>query len=468
MGAADFLSQGFGADGVVGTFSRETMSLIENAHPPETWSPVRRAAAVLASPIQRILQIEAASGVLLLIATAVALAWANVWPGSYADLWQTPLGGRIGPWAYEQPLHFWVNDGLMTIFFFVVGLEIRREIFEGELETFKKASLPLAAAVGGMLIPALIFVAFNAGRAGSAGWAIPMATDIAFAVGVLTLLGSRVPSPLRVLLLALAVIDDIGAILVIAIFYSSGIALHGFIFVGAGIAVVIAMRAAALRSPLLYLVPGVVVWAGFLVAGVHPTIGGVILGLLTPVRSWFGPSGFAATTADQLERLPEDDRAALFSALDQINQARREAISPAERLIHNLHPWVAFVVMPVFALANAGVVLGGADFSGDYLWLFAGVVAGLALGKPLGITMASLGASRVGLATRSADMQPRGILLVGIVGGIGFTMSLFIAQLAFPVGPLLDTAKLAILVGSGVSIVSGLVFGALLSRPHTD
>jgi NhaA family Na+:H+ antiporter len=440
------------------------MSHSDSKHPPGTWSPVRRAAAAIASPIQRILAIEAASGIVLLVATAVALAWANVWSDSYADLWHTPIGGRIGPWSYEQPLHFWVNDGLMTIFFFVVGLEIRREIFEGELATFKKAALPLAAAVGGMLVPAAIFAALNVGRAGSAGWAIPMATDIAFAVGVLTLLGSRVPPAQRVLLLALAVIDDIGAIFVIAIFYSTGIAPEGLVIVGAGIGAVLVMRAAGVRAPLLYLAPGLVVWAGFLATGIHPTIGGVLLGMLAPVRPWFGPSGFAATTQAQLERLPANDRAALLSSLDLINQARREAVSPVERLIHGLHPWVAFVVMPIFALANAGVVLGGADFSGDYLWLFAGIVAGLALGKPLGISVASLGASRLGIAARSAEMTRRGVLLVGLVGGIGFTMSLFIAQLAFPPGPLLDTAKLAILVGSGVAILVGLVFGLLVNR----
>ena len=442
------------------------MSRSGNSHPPETWSPVRRAAEAIASPIQRVLAIEAASGVILLVATAVALTWANLWPGSYADLWHTPIGGRVGPWSYEQPLHFWVNDGLMTIFFFVVGLEIRREIFEGELATFKKAALPLAAAVGGMLVPAVIFAVLNIGRAGAAGWAVPMATDIAFAVGVLTLLGSRVPPPLRVLLLALAVIDDIGAIVVIAVFYSSGISIAGFLIVAGGVAGVLVMRAAGVRAPVLYLAPGVVVWAGFLVTGIHPTIGGVVLGLLTPVLPWFGPSGFAATTQKQLEHLPEKDRAALLSSLDVINQARREAVSPTERLIHALHPWVAFVVMPIFALANAGVVLGGADFSGDYFWLFAGVIAGLALGKPIGITVASLAASRLGIAARSEDMTRRGVLLVGLVGGIGFTMSLFIAQLAFPPGPLLDTAKLAILVGSGVAIVIGLLFG-LATHPKS-
>jgi len=444
------------------------MSRSGSSHPPETWSPVRRAAEAITSPIQRILAIEAASGIILLVATAVALTWANLWPGSYADLWHTPIGGRVGPWSYEQPLHFWVNDGLMTIFFFVVGLEIRREIFEGELASFKKAALPLAAAVGGMVVPAVIFAVLNMGRAGTAGWAVPMATDIAFAVGVLTLLGSRVSPPLRVLLLALAVIDDIGAIVVIALFYSSGISVEGFVIVGVGIGAVLVMRAAGVRSPVLYLAPGVVVWAGFLVTGIHPTIGGVLLGLLTPVLPWFGPSGFATTTQEQLERLPANDRAALLSSLDVINQARREAVSPTERLIHALHPWVAFVVMPIFALANAGVVLGGADFSGDYLWLFVGVVAGLALGKPLGITVASLAASRLGIAARSEDMTRRGILLVGLVGGIGFTMSLFIAQLAFPPGPLLDTAKLAILVGSGVAILVGLGFGLATARPKPD
>jgi Na+:H+ antiporter, NhaA family len=440
------------------------MSHSEKAHPPETWSPVRRAAAAITSPIQQILAVEAASGIVLLVATAAALTWANVWTGSYADLWHTPIGGRIGPWSYEQPLHFWVNDSLMTIFFFVVGLEIRREIFEGELASFKKAALPLAAALGGMLVPAGIFAALNAGRAGAAGWAVPMATDIAFAVGVLTLLGSRVPSVLRVLLLALAVIDDIGAIIVIAIFYSSGTSLEGFVIVAAGVGAVLTMRAAGVRAPLLYLAPGVVIWAGFLVTGIHPTIGGVLLGLLTPVRPWFGPSGFAATTHEQLQQLPANDRAALLSSLDLINQARREAVSPVERLIHALHPWVAFVVMPVFALANAGVVLGGARFSGDYLWLFMGVVGGLALGKPLGIAVASLTASRVGIAKRSEEITRGGVVLVGLVGGIGFTMSLFIAQLAFPPGPLLDTAKLAILVGSGVAILIGLAFGLVRNR----
>ncbi len=432
--------------------------------PPEAWAPVRRAAAAITSPIQTVLAIEAASGLVLLAATVAALLWANLWPVSYDHLWHTPIGLSVGPWSFQQPLHFWVNDGLMTIFFFVVGLEIRREIFEGELATLRKAALPLAAALGGMLVPAAIFAALNMGRAGSSGWAIPMATDIAFAVGILTLLGSRVAPALRVLLLALAVIDDIGAIVVIAVFYSAGLATDGILLVAFGVAAVMLLRAAGVRRVVLYLAPGVIVWAGFLVTGIHPTIGGVLLGLLTPVRPWFGPSGFAETTMAQLEEVTTKERHELLASLALINHARREAISPAEGLIYVLHPWVAFVVMPVFALANAGVVLGGAELAGDNLWLFAGIVLGLAIGKPIGITLLSLGSSGVGLAARSADMTRSGVLLVGMVGGIGFTMSLFIAQLAFEPGPMLDTAKLAILVGSGIAMLIGLLFGLVTQR----
>jgi len=431
--------------------------------PPGTWAPARRAAAAIAGPIQRILAIEAASGIVLLAATVAALVWANTWTASYEGLWHTPIGGHIGPWEVERPLHFWVNEGLMTIFFFVVGLEIRREMFEGELASLRKAALPLTAAIGGMLIPAAIFAVLNIGREGASGWAVPMATDIAFAVGVLTLLGPRVPPALRVLLLALAVVDDIGAIVVIALFYTDGISLVGLLLVGVGIAISVSLRLAAVRTPLLYAAPGAIVWVGFLVAGIHPTIAGVVLGMLTPVRSWFGPSGFAATTRAHLEELPAQDRDALLQTLDQINEARREAVSPAERLIHALHPWVAFGVMPAFALANAGVVLGEARLAGDSLWLFLGIAIGLAVGKPLGIASFSLAAGRLGL-TRAEEITKRGVLLVGLVGGIGFTMSLFIAQLAFPPGPQLDTAKLAILVGSGIAILVGLGFGVRAHR----
>ncbi len=433
--------------------------------PPGTWKPARAFAQALVSPIQRILAVEAASGILLMVATATALFLANSrWQHDYEALWHTPIGLSLGDHAFVRPLHFWINDGLMTIFFFVVGLEIRREIFEGELQTLRRAALPLVAALGGMAIPAVLYLALNAGSVGAGGWAIPMATDIAFAVGVLTLLGSRVPSQLHVLLLALAVIDDIGAIVIIALFYAGGIEPYGFGLAGIGLAGAIAMRFAAVRTPLLYVAPGLVVWIGLYVGGIHPTLAGVILGLATPVLPWFGPSGFAETTKAQLDGLEAHDRDGLLERLDAINAARKEAVSPVERLIHALHPWVAFGIMPLFAFANAGVSLGGAQLSGEPLWIFLGIIAGLAIGKPLGIAGVSLLASRVGIATRPPEMRASGVALVGIVGGIGFTMSLFIAQLAFTDRVLLDTAKLGILVGSAIAMVIGLAYGALAVR----
>ncbi len=293
-----------------------------------------------------------------------------------------------------------------------------------------------------------------------------MATDIAFAVGVLTLLGSRVSHSLRVLLLGLAVIDDIAAIVVIALFYSGGLDVAGVGIALAGIGLAIMLRAIGLRSALVYLVPGVITWAGLMHAGIHPTLAGVAMGLLTPPRPWFGPSGFRETTAEHLQHLDEGDRATLMGKLDEINRARREAVSPAERLIHVLHPWVAYVVMPLFALANAGVDLRAGSIGGDGLWIFFGIVTGLALGKPIGITGASLLATRLGIATRSPDMTTSRLAVVGTVGGIGFTMSLFIAQLAFGSGPLLETAKLGVLVGSGTATLIGLAYGAAaLRRP---
>lgn len=399
--------------------------------PPGTWAPARRAAMRIVTPIQRILAVEAGSGILLMIATVAALVWANTrYAGAYDELWHTHVGLSIGSWSFERPLHFWVNDVLMTVFFLVVGLEIRREIYEGALAGIRLAALPLAAALGGMLVPAAIYGALNAGRAGAAGWGIPMATDIAFAIGTVTLLGSRVPSSLRVLLLALAVIDDIGAIIVIAIFYSDGVQLASLGISAIGIGGIIAMQAVGIRVVGLYAVPGVVVWIGLYRAGIHPTLAGVVLGLLTPVVPWRGASS-------------------------------------SVRLQHVLHPWVAYGVMPLFALANAGVALGSADLAGDSAYVFAGVVAGLALGKPLGILAASALATSLRLARRPEDATTLGVALVGIVGGIGFTMSLFVAQLAFPPGPLLDTAKLAILVGSAAAMASGLLFGRLSLAPTT-
>ncbi|HET9626319.1 MAG TPA: Na+/H+ antiporter NhaA [Kofleriaceae bacterium] len=397
--------------------------------PPGAWPPAYAVKRRLLSPIQRLLEVEAASGWVLLAATVIALGWANSpWAGAYRALWGTELAVGLGPWRFAEPLAFWVNDGAMTIFFFVAGLEIRRELHDGALSTRRRAALPVVAAVGGMLAPAAIYAALNTGRAGGAGWGVPMATDIAFAIGALALLGSRVSAALRVWLLALAVIDDIGAILVIAIFYSAELHAEGAAIAAAGLAAVIAMQLFGVRHAVAYVVPGVVVWAGLLVTGIHPTLAGVILGLCTPVRA-------------------ADDEG-----------------GPAARLHDALHPWVAFAIMPVFALANAGIALGRASLAGDAGLVFFGIALGLVVGKPLGILLAS----RLAVRARIAAPAPAGGLVVGVVAGIGFTMSMFIAQLALPAGPLLDTAKLAILVGSLISAGLGLALGRRqLARPAT-
>jgi len=410
--------------------------MVDRRLPPGTWAPVHAAMRQLLSPIQRFLAIQAASGLVLIAATVAALLWANSpWAANYHTLWHTDLAISLGDRTFARPLAFWVNDGLMTIFFFVVGLEVHREIHEGALSGLRRAALPLTAALGGMVIPAAIYAVCNTGRAGAAGWGVPIATDIAFAVGVLALLGRRVAPPVRVLLLALAVVDDIGAILVIAVFYSTGIHVAGLGIAALGVAAIALGKASGVRAPAAYAVPALIVWIGMYVSGVHPTLAGVVLGLLTPVRAWS----------------PEPDDVA--------------PTSPASDLEHTLHRWVAFGIMPLFGFANAGVALGGASLSGDALFVFIGIVAGLLAGKPIGILLACRLGIRARFALRPAGVSNAGLAVTSVVAGIGFTMSLFIAQLALPAGPLLETAKLAILVGSTAAAVAGLVSGAVLLRP---
>jgi NhaA family Na+:H+ antiporter len=439
----------------------------EPAPPPWSWGPARAAAKGLFAPVERFLAIQTASGILLLLAAALALAWANSpWSESYAALWRTPIGLRLGGFAFERDLAWWVNDGLMVIFFFVVGLEIRREIHEGELSDLRRAALPLAAALGGMVAPALIYTGFNQGRVTLDGWGIPMATDIAFAVGVLTLLGPRVPPALRILLLAVAVIDDLGAILVIALFYSSGIQLGGMAVLAAGMVGVLVMQGVGVRSPWAYVVPTLAVWAGAYAGGVHPTLAGVIVGLLTPVRAWFGAEAFAEAALRHVAsfRRSQEGHARLVE-LDRLGLASLEAVSPVVRLQHRLHGTVAFGIMPIFALANAGVPLGSAEFGGDGSSIFLGVTLGLVVGKLVGIVSFAWLAVRLGLAALPTGVGWKGVMVVGLVGGIGFTMSLFIAGLALPPGAMLETAKLAILAGSLVAAIVALVVGRLVLSP---
>jgi NhaA family Na+:H+ antiporter len=371
-------------------------------------------------PTEQFVSVEAASGIVLLAAALAALVWVNSpWAAAYQAIWHTPLGLRLGRWAFQRDLRFWIDDGLMVVFFFVVGLEIRREVQSGELQDRRRAALPVVAALGGMIVPAALFLVVThlAGGPSGRGWGVPMATDIAFAVGVLALLGRRVPPALRVLLLTLAVADDLGAILVIALFYSSSLSLPGVLVMGAGLALILLLRRLGVRAPAAYLGPAVIVWAGAIAGGIHPALAGVVLAFSCPARAWYGVE-----------------------------------------LEHGLHRWVAFAIMPLFALGSAGVRIDRASFAGE-VPLYLGVVVGLALGKPLGILALSFITTRLGLTALPGGLRWRDLLVVGLVAGIGFTMSLFIAALAFPEGPRLDTVKLAVLSGSALSALLGLAVG---------
>lgn len=443
----------------------------QNTYRPWVPDPV---GARLFTALERFLHVEAAGGIVLLIASAIALGWANSpWAHSYEALWHAPVTLGVGTLLSTQSLHFWINDGLMTIFFLVVGLEIRREIHEGALASLGMAAVPLIAASGGVIVPALIYSAFNMDPITHRGWAIPTATDIAFAVGILALLGKRVPPAVRVLLLALAIIDDVAAIIVIAFFYSSGVKLLGLAIAAAGVLGVLLFQRMAIRSPFAYIVPGAVVWLGLLYAGVHPTLAGVALGLLTPVVPLAGRDdpiqiagraleGFRLRVSDERKDVQE-----LVHGVQELGRAQQQLIAPVLSVQASLHPWVAYGIMPLFAFANAGVSLQGLGLDNpNAVSIGLGVVLGLVVGKPVGIVLATLLGARLGLCTLPGGVNARSLLVVGCLGGIGFTMSIFIANLAFANPELLAAAKLSVLVASLIAGALGLVVGAIIFRPH--
>jgi NhaA family Na+:H+ antiporter len=414
--------------------------------------------------VERFSHIEALSGIVLVIAAIAALLWANSSPSvSYEAFWHTPVTITVGSFSLGQSLHFLVNDGLMTIFFLVVGMEIRQEIQDGALSNAKLATLPLGAALGGVLVPAGIYLAYNTGTASAHGWAVPTATDIAFAVGVLALLGKSIPANLRVFLLALAIIDDIAAILIIALFYTASLHLVGLAIAGTGLALVFVMQRMGIGSAWLYLLPGAIVWGGLLKLGIHPTLAGVLLGLVTPV--WSAPSRerpleiMSQAFRDLSHRVDQGEKK-VSAPLKQIRLAEREVMPPVQRVQEALHPWVAFVIMPLFALANAGVNFHGAQLSdAAVVPVVHGVVMALVFGKPIGVVLATFLLVRTGLCKLPEEVTWRGVMLVGLLAGIGFTMSIFIAGLAYDDERLLAAAKLSVLCASSVSAVVGLLWG---------
>jgi Na+:H+ antiporter, NhaA family len=435
----------------------------------------------LLRPFQRFAATESSGGIVLLICTVLALAWANSpWADSYHGLWETPLTVGVGTRVLTLSLHHGINDGLMAVFFFLVGLEIKREMLVGELASWRHAALPIAGAIGGMLIPAAIYAAFNATGAGAPGWGIPMATDIAFAIGVLALLGPRVPLPLKVFLVALAIVDDIGAVLVIAFFYTSAISWTALATGGALLAALIACNAAGVRHPAAYSILGLALWAALLASGVHATIAGVLLAMTVPASTRINEDEFLArgrAILDDFERACSPATTVLTSAehqhaIHELEVAGEQAQAPLLRMEQKLHGIVAFGIVPLFALANAGVHFSGDLFAALSLPITAGIVLGLVIGKPLGITLFAWLATRIGVAALPSDSGWRALHGVSWLGGIGFTMSLFIAGLAFPTSAeLLDSAKVGILVASILAGLTGWIVlrgrgAARATAPH--
>ncbi|MFM7251576.1 MAG: Na+/H+ antiporter NhaA [Ilumatobacteraceae bacterium] len=436
-----------------------------------------RAAVRVLRPLRDFLHTEAAGGTLLVGAAAVALVWANSpWRDAYHELWDTMAAVSLGSIGMALDLRHWVNDAAMTLFFLVVGLEIRRETATGHLADRRAAALPLAAAVGGMVVPALLYLAI-AGRDAAQGWGVPMATDIALAVGVLALAGSRVPQSLRAFLLGLAVVDDIGAIIVIAVFYSKGTELQWLGLAAAALAATLVLRRVGMQRIAAYVALGIVLWVALHEAGVHPTLAGVAMGLLAPTTP--RPST-DLVDADELDgtaldgtaldgtklavgaggpagSVPMTAEAARLEA-----QRARDSVSTVEWLQHLLHPWTSYLVVPVFALANAGIEVSGESLrsaaGSAVTW---GIVVGLLAGKPLGVLLVSLGAIRSGVASRPEGTTLRHLTGAGAAAGIGFTVALFIAELAFTDEAQLTDAKMGILVAS---VLSGLLSLAVLRR----
>ena len=432
-------------------------------------------------PIERLLKPFAlfakqasAGGIVLLACALIAMLWANS-PLSeyYFRLWSIPVEVRFGNLVdIDKPLLLWINDGLMAVFFFLVGMEIKRELLVGELRSPRKAALSMAAALGGMVVPALIYAALNWGTPEIRGWGVPMATDIAFALGALALLGTRAPLALKVFLTALAIVDDLGAVLIIALFYTENLKvdalLYSLLFWGA----MIAMNRLGVRNALIYFIVSLGLWYFMLKSGVHATVAGVLGAFAIPVRSRIDPELFIARVREYLNQFdqPITERTIILSPEQQsaVEAIEREALrvqSPLQRMEHQLHYFVAFAVMPIFALANAGVALsgeGGLNWTSRVIW---GVALGLLIGKPLGIALFSWLAVRLGLAQLPQGINFVHIVGVGFLGGIGFTMALFIGGLAFR-GDELNYAKLGILAGSALAGAIGFMMLRIWTKPQ--
>ena len=441
---------------------REMQEAVLSAKTPLSIS-ARAPIDVLTSPFTRFARMEAAGGILLLLTTAVALFWANSpWQHSYHAIWETELLLGVGRTVLHWSRHLWVNDGLMSFFFFLVGLEIKRELLIGELSSFRQAAFPFIAALGGCVLPAVIYLAINHGTSAATGWGIPMATDIAFALGILALLGDRVPMSLKLFVAALAIVDDIIAVLVIAIFYTAQL---NFVYLAlgmAGLALSCIANWGGIRNIWVYAVIGTAVWFAVMQSGVHATIAGVMMAFTIPCNSTVDKPQFLGKMRRLIDifETSEPDNGDAQSAVHSIEQLCESVGSPLHRIEHFLQPWVSFVIMPLFAFSNAGVHVLGQFLTATKNPVTLGVALGLLIGKPFGITAFAWAAEKLNLAARPAGITWRQIYSASWVCGIGFTMSLFIAALGLPDPDHLDPAKIGTLAAS---ILAGII-GCLLLR----
>lgn len=416
-------------------------------------------------PVNRFIHQEFTGGIVLFVSVIIAIIWANSSAKEgYLHLWEMNLSVGFNEMNFNKPLHIWINDGLMALFFFVIGLELKREFMAGELSTLKKASLPMVAALGGMLVPALIFIAINHGLPSSGGWGIPMATDIAFSLALLSLAGNRIPGSVKVFLSALAVADDLGAVLVIAFFYTAHIAFFPLVVAGGFLLLLIIGNFLGIRHPIFYLIIGLVVWAGFLMSGVHATIAGVLVAFTIPARPKIDEDEFlknARCHADEFEVARRQDGSLISTeqlhALEKIKQLSLDAETPLQKIENRLHPWVAFIIMPLFALANSGMTIGTDFFTSIINPVSLGIIAGLVIGKIVGVFSFTWLMVKMRVATLPANAKWMHICGVSILAAIGFTMSLFITGLAFNDELFINQAKYGILVASFVAGTAGLI-----------
>ncbi|MFL0352006.1 Na+/H+ antiporter NhaA [Xanthomarina sp. GH4-25] len=417
---------------------------------------------VFLTPFQKFVKIQSFSGILLLLTTIIALVWANSSFGNvYRELWQYDIGIVTDSFEFKKPLILWINDGLMAIFFFLIGLEIKRELLIGELNSMKKIAFPLVGALGGMLVPVIFFLVLNQNPETTKGWGIPMATDIAFSLAVLNVLGKRVPLSLKIFLTAFAIVDDIGAVLVIALFYSGTINISLLLVALGMLAVLYVFSFKGFYSKYMFFFFGTVIWFLFLNSGIHPTVAGILMAFSVPIRQKIDTTTFLI----QLENVYKDIKNASvlqkpilskeqIRHIDDLEDWAAQFQSPLQKLEHNLHGWVAYFIIPIFALANAGVLIDSSEYLDTAL--VTNIVICLVLGKGIGISSVVMLAKKIKLIEIPSDISFKQILGVSFLAGIGFTMAIFIASLAFASSPeFIDSAKIGILIGSFISAVIG-------------